>query len=62
MNEPKLIPMPQTVVAAPKPDAAQPYAEPTPANPVAPSAVRQFLNQKSSGKVPDGAFSGLMLL
>jgi phosphate transport system permease protein len=60
MNEPKLIPMPQTVVAAPKQDAV--LSGDTPAHPVAPSAVRQFLNQKSSGKVPDGAFGGLMLV
>ena len=60
MNEPKLIPMPQTVVAAPQQDAA-PSGD-APAHLAAPSAVRQFLNQKSSGKVPDGAFSGLMLV
>ena len=60
MNEPKLIPMPQTVVAAPQQDAA-PSGD-TPAHLAAPSAVRQFLNQKSSGKVPDGAFGGLMLV
>ena len=60
MNEPKLIPMPQTVVAAPQQDAA-PSGD-APAHLAAPSAVRQFLNQKSSGKVPDGAFGGLMLV
>ncbi len=30
--------------------------------PPAPSAIRKFLHSKSSGKVPDGAFRGLMLV
>jgi phosphate transport system permease protein len=62
MNEPKLISMPQTVVA-PKLEVAPPgETPPAPAPSAAPSVIRQFLNQKSSGKVPDGAFAGLMLV
>ncbi len=56
MNEPNLISLPPTPVA-------QSVATETPTGvPAAPSAVRMFLNSKSSGKAPDGAFRGLMLV
>jgi phosphate transport system permease protein len=69
MNEPETIPMPpkapeqgapatmmKTVVA--QHDAGMKAA----AVPSAPSAVRTFLQAKSSGKLADGAFAGLMLI
>ena len=59
MNEQQLIPLPQTAMT-PGADGATP----SPSVPVvaAPSVVRKFLQEKSSGKLPDGAFGGLMLV
>jgi phosphate transport system permease protein len=59
MNEPSMIQMRQTVVAQ--------QAEATPdvlatQEPVKPSVVRAFLQSKSAGKLPDGAFGILMLV
>jgi phosphate transport system permease protein len=57
MDEANRITLPQTVVAqpqAPEPAIAQELA--------VPSVVRAFLQRKSSGKVPDGAFGALMLV
>jgi phosphate transport system permease protein len=62
MNEPGSIPLPQTQM--PKTVLAQfeertERPEPPPA---APSVVRNFLQAKSSGRMGDGAFAGLMVV
>ncbi|WP_263378087.1 phosphate ABC transporter permease subunit PstC [Granulicella paludicola] len=60
MNEPNLISLPPTPVAqsvSPENPTGAPDLPPP-----APSAIRKFLNSKSSGRVPDGAFRGLMFV
>jgi phosphate transport system permease protein len=58
MNEP-MIQIPQTIVAH-QPEVAA--VEPSTLEPVKPSVVRAFLQSKSAGKLPDGAFGVLMLV
>jgi phosphate transport system permease protein len=60
MNEPNLISLPPTPVA--QPVLSGPPSGGADMPPPAPSAIRKFLHSKSSGKVPDGAFRGLMLV
>ncbi|QMV19385.1 phosphate ABC transporter permease subunit PstC [Granulicella sp. 5B5] len=62
MSESNSIPMRQTVISSElrnAPDGDGPKAVTAPAEP---SAIRQFLQNKSAGKLPDGAFSWLMLV
>jgi phosphate transport system permease protein len=64
MNEPTSIPipqaqMPQTVVSLQATSSPQPDPLATPAPP---SAIRNFLNAKSSGRFADGAFASLMVV
>jgi phosphate transport system permease protein len=57
MDESNHITLPQTVVAQPQAPVTAITQEA-----VAPSAIRAFLQAKSSGKLPDGAFGVLMLV
>jgi phosphate transport system permease protein len=62
MNEPTTIPiphaqMPQTVVSL----QATSSPQPEPGTPQPPSAIRSFLQAKSSGRVMDGAFASVMV-
>ena len=61
MIEPGLVKLPEINVPpqGPAPDSR---AAADPAPPAQPSAIRAFLQQRSSGKFADGAFGGLMLL
>jgi len=61
MNEPSLIPLPQQIVAQQR-DEPVPEAAVRAQEHASPSVVRAFLQGKSSGRVPDGAFAGLMLV
>ncbi len=54
-----MIQIPQTIVAH-QPEVAA--VEPSTLEPVKPSVVRAFLQSKSAGKLPDGAFGVLMLV
>jgi phosphate transport system permease protein len=58
MSEPNPISLPQTVVVH---SAEAETATSQIKEPVAPSAIRTFLQNKSAGKLPDGAFGLLML-
>ncbi|MGA8939434.1 MAG: phosphate ABC transporter permease subunit PstC [Acidobacteriaceae bacterium] len=72
MNEPKTIPLPSTPTTPTETAQVAPLikmpmmraavGEPTIVTPAAPSVVRSFLQAKSSGRMADGAFAGLMAI
>jgi len=75
MNEPEIIPlssppeehssMPQRIASPPMIKTMVPQTEmgsPSAMAPVTPSAIRSFLQAKSSGRIADGAFAAVMVL
>src|ERR1700723_1671355 len=60
MNQPSIIPLISTVVRE-QPGTTEPEKPPV-AKSSEPSAIRSYLRQKSSGKIVDGSFHGLMVL
>jgi phosphate transport system permease protein len=60
MDEQNFIPLPSTVVAPAATGTPGEESQATQSSPA--SVVRKFLQKKSSGKVPDGVFAGLMVV